>query len=62
MRIISWNIKILRDLNKYDKIRAFFKDYFTDIALLQETKINRRIFVFIEDWVVIILDIGHVYL
>lgn len=40
MRIISWNIRGLHDLNKCEKIRTFFKDYSIDIALLQETKID----------------------
>lgn len=40
MRIISWNIGGLNYLNKCDKVRAFFKDYSIDIALLQETKIE----------------------
>lgn len=40
MRIIGWNIRGLNDLNKCDKVRAFFKDYLIDIALLQETKIE----------------------
>jgi len=40
MRIISWNVRGLHDLDKCDKIRAFFKDYFIDIALLQEMKME----------------------
>lgn len=62
MKIIGWNIRGLNDLNKCDKMRAFFKDYSIDIHSYMNLKLNVQIIIFIEDWVVFILGNGFVYL
>ena len=40
MRIVSWNIRGLNDLNKCDKVKSFLKNFNIDIALFQESKIE----------------------